>query len=714
MESGDLYIGVDTGGTFTDVVVMDAAGNVVVDKAPTTPHALEEGVFGALALVAELQSLPLEELLGRAVAFGHGTTQATNALIERTGARTGLLTTRGFADTLAVQRLLGFTAGMSDDELGWYSHRSYPEAIVHRSLVREIPERVDQAGTVVTALDEAATRTAIASLIEEGVDALAICLLWSFRNDAHERRVAEIAREIAGDELFVSISSEICPVIGEYERTATTVLNSYLGPVVARYLERLDESLRERGFRGTFSVLNSTGGVMSAREAARRAVLLLASGPTGGVIGSRYLADALGHENVITSDMGGTSFDVGVILGGQSVVAGVSEVARYHLAVPMVDIRAVGAGGGSIASVADGLIRVGPESAGAYPGPVSYGRGGTRPTVTDANLVLGIIDPDVFLGGRMRLDRDAAAAAIAEHVADPLGLSVEEAAAGIRRIVDSHMADTLRELTVGRGHDPRDFVLYAYGGAGPMHCAAYGAELGVSRIVVPRTSMAQSAYGALASDIHHSAERTRIVRGGGGSLPGWDGIDPEVVRAQFEGLADECLAAVVASGVAPEEVRFTRSVDMRYRRQTHELIIPFAGEGCDEAAIRDLVERFERTYEDTYGRGAGFREAGIELTTFRVDAAGQTRKPRFAEVAAGAAGDGRPGDAGARTRRIYDGTSRAWIDVAVRDWEQLAADEVLPGPAVLEHPTTTVVVAAGQAVSVDRYGNLIIEPERVA
>jgi N-methylhydantoinase A len=698
-----LYIGVDIGGTFTDLVVMDESGTVVTDKAPTTPGQLEQGVFDALSLVAADRGETLEALLAQTAAFGHGTTQATNALIERTGARTGLITTQGFGDTVFIQRLLGFTAGVPAERLGWYSRRANPEPIVPRALVREVPERVDQAGHVLLALDEGAVRTAVAELLDTGVEALAVCLLWSFRNPAHERRVAEIIRELVGErDVFVSLSSEVCPVIGEYERTATTVLNSYLGPVVHHYLDRLEQGLRERGFTGTFSVLNSIGGVMGAREATDRAVLLLASGPTGGVIGSRYLADELGHRNVITTDMGGTSFDVGLILDGRPVVVGVTEVAKYHVAAPMVDITAVGSGGGSIASVRDGLISVGPESAGAYPGPVCYGRGGTHPTVTDANVVLGIVDPDRFLGGRMRLDRDAAAAAIEEHIARPLGLDVYQAAAGIRRIVDAQMADTLRELTIGRGHDPRDFVLYAYGGAGPMHCAGYGSELGVAKIVVPTTSMAQSAYGALASDIQHSAERSYLLRGGGGPLAGWVGIDPAVLAQQFAELEARCREELQGYGIAERDVELTRNLDMRYRRQTHELIVPVGAGALDESAVRELVERFERAYEDTYGRGAGFREAGIEITTFRVDAIGRTRKPRLPRAAHRTA-------AARRERAVYDERGASFVAAEVVDWEGLPLGEHVEGPAVLEHPTTTVFIAAGQHAAIDGHGNLIIE-----
>jgi N-methylhydantoinase A len=596
---------------------------------------------------------------------------------------------------------MGFSAGIPTERLGHYEERAYPDPIVPRRLVRELPERVDQAGRVLQALDEAATRRAIEELVVEGVEAIAVSLLWAFRNPAHEQRVGELVREIAGDGVFLSLSSDVNPVIGEYERTATTVLNSYLGPSVDRYLARLEAALREHGFAGTFAVLTSNGGVLGAQEAASHSVQLLASGPAGGVIGSRYLADSLGHRNIITSDMGGTSFDVGLVVEGRPVVAAVSEVAKYHVSAPMIDITAIGAGGGSIASVRDGLIRVGPESAGAYPGPVCYGRGGQRVTVTDAMLVLGIIDADRFLGGRMQLDRAAAEAAIEEQIADPLGLSVAQAAAGVRRIVEAHMADTLRELTVGRGHDPRDFVLYAYGGAGPMHCAGYGAELGVQRIVVPAMSMAQSAYGALASDVQVSAEQSVLVRGGGGERDPWDGMDVDVIEAAFAELEQRCRVRLAANGVAPERAELSRVADVRYRRQTNELMIQAPIGRLDAGGLQDLLERFERAYEETYGKGAAFREAGVEIATLRVNAVGRTQKPRIARLAAEAAGP-------ARHRDVFDAAAGRHVSTPVVDWAGLVAGHELRGPAVVEHPTTTVYVAAGQGAGVDEHGNLII------
>jgi N-methylhydantoinase A len=696
-----MYLGVDIGGTFTDLVLMDEDGSITTTKSLTTPDRLEDGVFDAIALVAKGVGLTTEELLARVPAFGHGTTQATNALIERTGAKTGLVTTRGFGDTLLVQRLMGFTAGVAADQLGWYSHRRYPDPVVPRGRIREVTERVDQSGRVLVPLDEAEVAAAIESLNADGVETFAIAFLWSFRHPAHEQRAAAIVRERCPG-AYVSLSCEVAPIIGEYERTATTAMNSYLAPKVADYLNRVEDALRERGFRGAFRVLNSTGGVMPAREAARKPVVLLASGPTGGVLGSLHLAAALGERNVITTDMGGTSFDVALIIDGKPVISAPHEVGGYHLNTPMVDIRAVGAGGGSIARIDGGTLRVGPDSAGAFPGPVCYGRGGKLATVTDADVVLGIIDPDFFLGGRMPLDRAAAEAAIRTQIAEPLGLPVERAAAGIRRVIDSHMADTLREVTIGRGHDPRDFVLFAYGGAGPVHCAGFGADLGVPRIVVPATSMVHSAYGALASDVHQSAERSLMLHGGGGPREPSAGIDPAVIASVFAELEAACAAAMAQSGFAPGDITLVRSVDMRYRRQVNDLLIPFDSGPVTGASVRAVVARFEETYEQVYGKDSGFRMAGVEMTTFRVEALGRTVKPQ--PRAAAAAGTPQQ-----RTRRIFEPVLERWVEADVRRWAALPVGHAVAGPAVIEHPETVVFVAAGQTARVDALGNLIID-----
>ena len=696
-----MYLGIDIGGTFTDLVLMDGDGNISTAKAPTTPGELEKGVFDAVTVAAGMQGLAPEELLGRVTAFGHGTTQATNALIERTGATTGLIATRGFGDTLALQRLMGFTAGIPVEHLGRYSRRRYPDPIVPRRLVREVRERVDQAGRVLIALDEETVRIAVGELIEAGAETFAVTLLWSFRNPAHEQRVGAIIRDMRPG-AFVSLSSEVSPIIGEYERTATTVLNSYLAPKVANYLDRIESLLRDRGFRGKFNVLNSAGGVVPAREAARKPVLLVASGPAGGVMGSLQLAQEIGHHNIITTDMGGTSFDVALVVDGKPLVSGIHEVGGFHLNTPVIDIRAIGAGGGSIARVEAGLLRVGPDSAGAVPGPVCYGRGGKFVTVTDADLVLGIVSPDNFLGGRMKLDLDAATTAIREQIAKPLNMSVEEAAAGVRRVVDGHMADTLREVTIGRGHDPRDFVLLAYGGAGPAHCIGYGAELGVPRILIPATSMAHSAYGALASDIQHSAERSLVLRAGGGERDPWDGLDCGAINAVFAELQERCLAAMEQSGFGRAQSQLARSIDMRYRRQTHDLIVPVPDGEVTAATARALVETFEESYEAVYGKGAGFRFAGIELTTFRVVAVGRTIKPTIRKPKA--ASTPKPG-----RRRIFEPAKLEWIEADVFQWSELPAEFALTGPAIVEHPETTIYVGPGQSMRLDPTGNLCID-----
>jgi N-methylhydantoinase A len=706
VEGADFHVGVDIGGTFTDLVVMDAAGQIWTGKSATVPGALERGVLAALQLFADENGLELGEMLARTRTLSHGTTQATNVLVERDGARTGLLTTYGFGDTIFIQRLLGFTAGTPNQLLGYYSRRRSPDPVVPRALLREVPERIDQAGRILLDLDEDTARTAIDDLLAGGVESIAIALLWSFRNPVHERRLGELVRE-ADPDLFISLSSEVAPVIGEYERTATAALNSYVAPRVVAYLELLEGELRERGFAGTFRVLNSVGGVMSARDAARRPVLLLNSGPTGGVIGSSYLAEELGHPNVVTTDMGGTSFDVGMIVNGRPLVSAITEVGKYHLAASMIEIRAIGSGGGSIAAVRDGLLQVGPESAGADPGPVCYGRGGVRATVTDADLVLGIIDPGHFLGGEMELSREAAAAAIEAQIAVPLGLSVEEAAAGIRRVVGSQMADALREATIGRGHDPRDFVLYSYGGAGPTHCADFGADLGVEKIVVPATSMVHSAYGALASDVLHTAEHSLLMRGGGAGREPWDGIDVEAIETAFRDLEAGCIARLDENGIDAGEIDLTQTVDVRYRRQTNELLVawePAASNG--RPPIEDLVDRFERAYEDAFGRGAGFREAGTEITTLRVQARGRTLKPQLRpDDGAGAA------EPVAGEREVYEPAAGEVLPVPVWQWGDLPAGFRLAGPALIDHPTTTIFVGAAQRAELDPHRNLVIATE---
>jgi N-methylhydantoinase A len=708
MANADLnktyYVGIDIGGTFTDMVLMDQDGNIKTGKASTTPGELEKGVFVGLQILADEVGLALNDFLAHVRRIGVGTTQVTNALIERKGIKTGLITTRGFADTIFIQRLMGFTAEIPGDRLGWYSKRREPDPVVPRSLVCEVTERIDRDGRVAARLDEIDARRAVKELIALGVESFAVCLLWSFRNDQHERRIREIIREIVGPNAVVSISSEVNPLMGEYERTATTVLNSYLGPSTKRYFDFVQKSLADRGFRGTLTVLNSSGGVLPVQEAGDRAVELLLSGPSGGVTASRYVAETVKHNRIITADMGGTSFDVSLVVDGRPLIKPVNEVNGYHLSVPVIDIRAIGAGGGSIVTVEGGRIRVGPESAGANPGPVCYRRGGMRPTTTDADLVLGILDPDNFLGGRMKLDLDGANASIEEHVARPLGISVEEAAAGIRQIVDSQMADTIREITIGRGHDPREFVIYAYGGAGPAHCASFARELGVREIFIPATSMVHSAYGALASDVLYSEERSLTIHGDSSGKS----FDVAKAEAMFREIEKRCRDMLGKSGFSESQIALKRFVGLRYMLQTHSLLVQMSEREVNEHSMMALAERFHEAYEDTYGKGAGFSTAGIEIDNIRVEASGRTQKPTIAKILQTKA------LTPPKKRKIFDVMQNKHLETDVYQWPDLVPNQLVNGPAVIEHPTTTVYFEASQTAKLDEFGNLIIRTKDTA
>ena len=699
------HLGVDVGGTFTDAVLLDDEGTARFFKTPTTPENASAGVREAVRLAAEEVGLSPAALFSRTAYFGLGTTAATNALVERTGARTGLLTTRGFRDGILIQRTKGQWTGLGDD-VTHYSRRRPPVPIVPRPLIEEVTERVDYQGRVVVALDEDDARAAVERLVQAGVKAIAVSFLWSFRNPAHEQRMRELIAEVAPD-VFVSTSSDLVPVIGEYERTATTAINAYLGPVVQAYVGDLEKSMADQGLAGALRIMDSGGGVITAGDAATQPVSILTSGPTGGVLASQRLAETLGERNIITTDMGGTSFDVSLIVDGRVVMATQSEVGRYHIVKPMINVTAIGAGGGSIARVEHGALLVGPRSAGAHPGPACYDRGGTDPTITDADVVLGIIDPDNFLGGRIRLDRRLAETAIRDNVGEPLGMTVEEASAAIKTIADNQMADLLHALTIGKGYDPRDFVVFAYGGAGPTHCHAYGAELGVRAIVVPATATVHSAYGAVASDLHHSFEVSDLMRTPPFVPRPSQFLDPERITSILERLEARATEALSAAGVDKDAITLDRYVDMRYRYQVNELMIPVPGRSLAVADLDDLVRRFDEKYEELFGKGAAFREAGIELVTFRVSAHGRVPKPaRRPQAGTGDAGTARRGE-----RPVHFTQGEAPFPTAVYRGEQLPAGADLTGPAILEYPGTTVVIGPGQRGHVDEWLNVVINIE---
>ncbi|MFD9718692.1 hydantoinase/oxoprolinase family protein [Streptomyces sp. NPDC059076] len=694
-----FFVGTDVGGTFTDLVVLQDQCAPRIFKSPTTPHDRSEGVLNALRLAAESYGLDLRSFCADIVYFAHGTTAATNALIERKGAVTALLTTRGFTDTMLIQRSMTSWVGMGA-ATGHYSRRRNPGQIVPRSRLAGITERIDASGAEVVPIDEQEVRATLRLLRDDGVEALAVSFLWSFVNSDHEAAVARIVRD-EWPEAYLTLSHEVAPVIGEYERSATTVVNSYLGPVIRDYVANLENRLRGSGFTGDFSIMDSGGGVMRAEDAARRSASMLTSGPAGGVLASTALSRRLGHPHVITSDMGGTSFDVGLIIDGEPVVERVSEVGDLHLALPRIKVTAIGAGGGSIAGVDEsGVLVVGPRSAGSVPGPACYARGGDRPTVTDADVVLGIIDPSRFLGGRMPLDRSLAEKAIREHVADPLGLTVEEAAAGIKRVADNQMADLLRKVTVEQGHDPRDFAVYAYGGAGPTHAYAYTEAAGIATLVVPPTSTVHSAYGTVTSDRYRAVQTTEVHRTPPGVTDPAVHLDAERIDGTLNELAARCRDDLDGDA----RIRLSRIAYLKFRRQSHELPIAVPEGEVTTEVLRSLINEFRTVYERIYGAGTALLGAGVEIHTLRVEG-----RVGVTEVSEG----GYPG---------APDVAAAWLcerDVhfpgigshptSVYRGEDLGAGAALRGPAILEFAGTTVVVGPSQSLVVDRHSNLVID-----
>lgn len=698
-------VAVDSGGTFTDCVVRDAAGAITRAKAPSTPPDFERGVLAAVAEAAKVLGLTLEELLAETSIFAHGTTVATNVLITRTGARTALLTTRGHEDAIVIGRTVQKVAGLSEAEIIDVARLAKAEPLVPRSRIFGVDERVDREGSVVVPLHLDRLDGLAERLHAEGVEAVAVSLLWSFLNPEHERRLRSWLEGVGangnGSPWFVTTSSELVPVVREYERTSTTVLNAYLTPSVHGYLERMRSELRSRGHEGAVAIMHSAGGVFSVDEARERGVTLLSSGPAGGMLGARALAEQLGFERVVATDVGGTSFDVGLVVDGDVSYARSPVFAKYPVALPIIDVTSIGAGGGSIAWIEpeSGVLRVGPQSAGARPGPACYGAGGSEPTVTDANLVLGRLDPDYFLGGRMRIDPDRALSAV-ERVATPLGLEPEEAADAVVEIVDSHMADLIRRVTIERGLDPSRFAVFAYGGAGGLHAASYAAKLGCRHVVVPRAAAVFSAYGIGVSD----AKRVAIA-----SDPMIAPFDLARWRRRFEELEAELRRELEQQRLPTGNLVLSRQVALQFKGQAHTVRVPVAEEDLDrDDGGERVVERFTELYEASYGPGTAYRQAGVEVLTFSVEAtAGLPLPPLEALPSEGT--DASHALRGSRPVYLH-GRGRV-DDVPVLDAERLRPGNEVLGPAVVEAPDTTVLVHEGQRLWVDGYLNLRLDLE---
>jgi N-methylhydantoinase A len=697
-------VAVDSGGTFSDCVVVDSDGAVVRAKSPSTPPDFERGVLNAVAEAAGRLGLTTEELLGDATLFAHGTTVATNILITRTGAKTALLTTRGHEDAIIIGRTVQKVAGLSEGEIVNVARLAKADPLVPRSSIYGIDERIDRNGAVVAPLHLDSTDELVEMLRREGVEAIAISFLWSFLNPDHERglrdRLMEAGNGNGQPSWFVTASSDLAPVIREYERTATTALNAYLTPGVHGYLERMGERLRDSGHRGAISVMHSAGGVSSLEEARQRGVTLLSSGPAGGMLGTRELARRLGLDPVIATDVGGTSFDIGTVVDGEAGYADAPVFAKYPVALPIIDVTSIGAGGGSIAWVEQdtGVLRVGPQSAGAAPGPACYGAGGTEPTVTDANVVLGGIDPDNFLGGRMRLDAELALDAVRTAVADPLGLEPDVAAARIVDIVNSQMADLIRRVTIERGLDPAGFTVFAYGGAAGMHAGAYARKLGCRHVVVPRAAAVFSAFGIGMSDV----KRVAMV-----SDPSRAPFDLGRWRQRFDQLEASLRREFEEENLPTRDLALQRSVELQFRGQVHALRVPVEAADLDlDDGGEQVIDRFTKRYEVKYGPGTAYRKAGVEAMTFLVEGVAEMPLPQPEPLADEGAD---PGAALSGRRSVYLPVSGGLETADVYTAEALRPGNELSGPAVVEAEDTTVLIQPGQRLWVDGFLNLRIE-----
>ncbi|MDX1483456.1 MAG: hydantoinase/oxoprolinase family protein [Alphaproteobacteria bacterium] len=685
-------LGVDVGGTHTDLVLLDAiSGDIRVEKVASTPANPADGVLGGVKRFLDAGVDP-----GSIGFFAHGTTITTNALLEMRGARVGLMITAGFNAIQETQ-----TQARDGNPFDYFYDK--PPAIAPQSRTVEIPERVDYAGSVLTPLDEDAVAAGARRLAADGVEAIAVNYLFSYMNPAHERRSREIIHEAAPG-IHVSLASDVLPRIREWPRLSTTLVNAYLAPVLTRYIANLAKGLDDLGIATPQRFLmQSNGGVMpfAAAMEGENTVHTLLSGPAAGARAAAWVASDGGARDLVTLDMGGTSADIAFIEGGTPLEVTEGTVARRQVDVPALDMTTISAGGGSIAKVEAGaFLTVGPESAGADPGPACYGQGGTAPTVTDADIACGFLNPDYFLGGSQSLDVAAAETALEGDIAQPLNLAVREAAAGIRRIVDERMADEVRVFAAKRGLEPREFTLLPFGGAGAVHAAAVASELGIARILVPPRPGAFSALGLLCSDVVHDFIRSE--------LKPITALDPDHGEALFAELETRARAELAAEGLAEAEAGMVRELDMRYAGQGYELRVPLDGLGTlDGAALAEARRRFDKRHEQIHGHAA--REKEVEVVSYRIRAT--VSVPKFEPRAQGTPETAADPGAALKGRRMvwFDGLTGS--EAPVYERERLTVGARLTGPAIVEQMDATTVIPAGWRAEVDAYGNLILEAE---
>ena len=665
------------------------------------PQILRPELLNSIRSAAAEINLDLCSLLRRTRLFIHGSTVVDNTILTRDGAPTGLVTTEGFEDTTLITRgAYGRWGGLTEDKLKRPVHTDRSPPLVGADCIVGVPERVDYSGTILRDLNKDVAEQALRHLVfGEKVKAIAVSLLWSFYEPKHEQAIRQLLREIAPD-IFCSLSSDVAPFQGEYERTSTTVMNAYAGRIAHDYLTSLSNMLTESGYKGPIMVMQGYGGLLPLDASKNRAIGLLECGPAAGVIGSRALGAMVKQPDIIATDMGGTTFKVSVIQGGQIEYAREPMVDRLHYSQPKIEVVSIGAGGGSIISLEPetNIPRVGPASAGALPGPVCYGRGGIEPTLTDVFLLAGYMDPDNFLRGSVTLDEVAARRIFDEKIACHLKMSVEEAAAGIIRVAAAQISDLIHEITVERGLDPREFVLHAFGGSCGMLAGLFAAELGVRRIVVPFTAAVNCAFGMISADIVHEYITTQLVR-----LP----ANAAAVSAIYTPMIEAARSQLTAEGFAADQIVFEAAVDLRYRQQVHEVTTPLKNpQHLDDASVERLIEDFETLYQRRFGKGSAYREAGMEMTLFRLSAKGLLGRPNLVSEPCG------PEDASAArkgSRRAFIAAAQGMKDVDVYDFALLRPGHVIQGPAIINTPITTVVLQSRQIGRVDGYRNLTID-----
>lgn len=676
-------IGIDTGGTFTDVMVVNPEGSVSIHKVPSTPSDPSQAILDALREA----EVPLDQI-GRLV---HGTTVNTNAMLTGRVARTALLTTQGFRDVLEIRR-----AHRLADYANLYNlQQELPRPLVPRRLRREVAERVLWDGSVLRELPGGQVQAIAEEWAASQVEAVAVVFIFSYNHPEHELRAKELIQK-ALPKAFVTTSVETDAVFREYERTSNTVINACLGPISGRYLTNLADRLREQGFEGEVQIMASNGGTFTIPAAVAKPVYTVLSGLAAGAIGGASLAEMTGIPNLITFDMGGTSTDVCLVKDGKPTITTEGEIAGHALTIPIINVNTIGAGGGSLAWIdAGGALRIGPQSAGADPGPACYGRGGAEATVTDANVVLGYLNPDNFLGGRMRLDAERARRAIAQHVMEPLGLpSLTDAAHAAYMTVNANMAAAIRVVSVDRGHDPRDFFLAAFGGAGPVHAVALAEALDMKGVLVPLYPGIHSATGLLAADVQHDLRRSYLVPTGSADLA--------AVEELYRQLEAEGLQQLEREGVPEADRGLERLADMRYIGQAHEVSVSVPEGPVTSETLAALNERFHQLHKEMFGHASP--EAPTMFVTLGVRAVGRTVKPEFTPIEEGSSTPPAPSG----RRQAYWAGRTGMESTNVYQREQLKANNRITGPAIIEQMDTTTVVPPGYQAVVDRLGTLII------